>query len=47
MEVTKANSLKSRESSQNALGPREKLRAMAGLENRIFFPEPESGYKTD
>jgi hypothetical protein len=43
----KADSSKSRGSGQNALGPREKLCAMAGLFNQIFFPGSEkSGFKT-
>jgi hypothetical protein len=33
--------------SKNALGPREKLYAMAGLVNQLFFPRSESGFKTD
>ena len=47
IKVTKADSSKSRGSGQNALGPRKKLYAMAGLANKIFFPESESGFQTD
>jgi hypothetical protein len=48
IKVTKADdSSKSRGSDQNVLGPREKLCAMAGLANQIFFPGSGSVFKAD
>jgi hypothetical protein len=46
IKVSKADSPKIRGSGQNALGPREKLCAMAGLVNQIFFPGSEIDFKT-
>jgi hypothetical protein len=46
IKATKAGSSKSRGGGQNAPEPREKLCAMAGLANKIFFPGSESGFKT-
>ena len=47
IKVAKADSSKSIGSGQGALGPREKLCAMADLVNQNFFPGSESGFKTD